>query len=188
MESADIPSVKGLLVLDGEGKRIVARYYSSHFASSADELAFEKKLFDKTARTNAKTEAEIIILDGLITVYKNSADVWLYVVGSQSENELILVTALCTFAEALQNSLRMPPDKRLLLDNFDTLLLAIDELIDGGTFLELDASAIVNRITMKGADASIPGEVPGGAAGYGDQTFNSMFASAREQVARALLK
>ena len=104
---ADIPSVKGLLVLDGEGKRIVARYYSTHFASSADELAFEKKLFDKTARTNAKTEgahfwsslfsralqrshqthpllcapaAEIIILDGLITVYKNSADVWLYVV------------------------------------------------------------------------------------------------------------
>ena len=53
---AEIPSVKGLLVLDGDGKRIVARYYSSHFASSTDELAFEKKLFDKTARTNAKTE------------------------------------------------------------------------------------------------------------------------------------
>ena len=50
--------MKGLLVLDGEGKRIVARYYSSHFASSTEELAFEKRLFDKTARTNAKTEGE----------------------------------------------------------------------------------------------------------------------------------
>merc|ERR1712070_781241 len=146
-----IPSVKGLLVLDGDGKRIVVRYFSSHFASATDELAFEKKLFDKTARTNAKTEAEIIILEGLITVYKNSADVWLYVVGSQAENELILDSALCSFHEALQGALRATPDKRLLLDNFDTLLLAIDELIDGGTFLELDANAIVNRITMKGS-------------------------------------
>ena len=53
-------------------------------------------------------------------------------VGSQSENELILVNALVTFHDALQSTLRAAPDKRLLLDNFDTLLLAIDELIDGG--------------------------------------------------------
>jgi len=185
MDTADIPSVKAILVLDGDGKRIVARYYNGPYASSTEELAFEKKLFDKTVRTNAKTEAEVIILDGLITVYKNSADVWLYVVGSQSENELILVNALVSFAEALQSALRAPPDKRLLLDNFDTLLLAIDELIDGGTFLELDASAIVNRITMKGSDA---GAAAGAESGFTEQSFNTMFASAREQMARALLK
>ncbi|KAL1525908.1 hypothetical protein AB1Y20_020736 [Prymnesium parvum] len=184
MDSAGIPSLKGLILLDGEGKRIVARYYASPFSTSAEELAFEKKLFEKTSRTNAKLEAEIIILDGLITVYKNSADVWLYVVGSQSENELILVNALVSFHEALQNALRATPDKRLLLDNFDTLLLAIDELIDGGTFLELDSDAIVNRITMKGSDAG-DGSVVGG---FTEQTFNSMFASARDQMARALLK
>lgn len=187
MDSADIPSVKGILVLDGDGKRVVARYYTTHFASSTEELAFEKKLFDKTARTNAKTEAEIIILDGLITVYKNSADVWIYVVGSQSENELILVNALVSFCDALQAALRGPPDKRLLLDNFDTLLLAIDELVDGGTFLELDSSAIVNRITMKGSDASVAGEAAPGAS-FTEQSVNTFFASAREQIARSLLK
>ena len=53
---AEIPSVKGILVLDGDGKRVVCRYYSSHFATPAEELAFEKRLFDKTNRTNAKTE------------------------------------------------------------------------------------------------------------------------------------
>ena len=115
---AEIPSVKGLLVLDGDGKRIVARYYSSHFASSTDELAFEKKLFDKTARTNAKSDAEIIILDGLVTVYRNSGDVWFYVVGSQTENELILVNMLSALHEALSSLLRAPPDKRLLLEPF----------------------------------------------------------------------
>ena len=59
--------------------------------SAPPALAFEKKLFDKTMRTNAKSEAEIIILDGLVTVYRNSADIWVYIVGTQTENELILV-------------------------------------------------------------------------------------------------
>ena len=44
------------MLLDGDGKRIVVRYYKSPFASSAEEMAFEKKLFDKTLRTNAKSE------------------------------------------------------------------------------------------------------------------------------------
>ena len=45
-----------VLILDSEGKRVVARYYKSNFTSSTEELAFEKKLFDKTVRTNAKSE------------------------------------------------------------------------------------------------------------------------------------
>ena len=35
---------------------IVAKYFKNHFASATEELAFEKKLADKTMRTNAKTE------------------------------------------------------------------------------------------------------------------------------------
>ena len=33
---------------------------------------------------------------------------------------------------ALPPRVRTTPDKRTLLDNFDTLLLTVDELIDGG--------------------------------------------------------
>ena len=55
-QGGEIPSIKALLVLDGEGKRIVARYYKNQFATPAEETAFEKKLYDKTMRSNAKTE------------------------------------------------------------------------------------------------------------------------------------
>merc|ERR1711871_381270 len=157
MDTCEIPSVAAILLLDGDGKRIVVRYYRSSFATAADEMAFEKKLFDKTARTNAKNEAEIIILDSLVTVYRNSCDVWLYVVGMQTENELVLVNVLTALHEALSTLLRAPPDKRLLLDNFDTLLISIDEMIDAGMILETDASALVNRVGMKAADAGTPG-------------------------------
>ena len=43
-----------VVLLDGEGKRIVVRYFGSKFADAKEEMAFEKKLFDKTARTNAR--------------------------------------------------------------------------------------------------------------------------------------
>ena len=72
--------------------------------------------------------------------------------GSQWENELILVNALLALHEALSSALRTTPDKRSLLDNFDTLLLTIDELIDGGMIMESDAAAITNRVGMKGAE------------------------------------
>jgi hypothetical protein len=50
--------------------------------------------------------AEIIILDSLVTVYRNSCDVWLYVVGMQTENELVLVNVLTALNEALSTLLR----------------------------------------------------------------------------------
>jgi hypothetical protein len=162
---------------------VVVRYYKSNFASSTEELAFEKKLFDKTLRTNAKAEAEIIILDGLVSVYRNSSDLWMYVVGTQSENELILATVLTALHDALLSLLRGTPDKRLALDNYDTLLVTIDEMIDAGMILETDAAAIVNRVGMKAADAAGPAE-----GTFTEGNLNSMFAGAREQLAKALLK
>ena len=189
MEAADIPSIAAVVLLDGDGKRIFQKYYKSHFASIAEEQAFEKKLFDKTVRTNAKTEAEIIILDGLVTVYRNTSDVWLYIVGTQTENELILVSVLTSLHEALGSLLRAPPEKRVLLDNFDTLLIAVDEMVDCGMILETDAQAIVNRVGMKAADGVNPAEAGGAIGGaFSEGNFNSMFASAREQIARSLLK
>lgn len=180
----DIPAIKSLVVLDSDGKRIVAKYYKNEFANLAEEHAFEKKLSEKTVRTNAKNEAEIIMFDNMVTVYRNSADVWFFVVGHQAENELILVSALSALVDALTAALRTTPDKRSLMDNFDTLLLAIDELVDGGMILETDPTTIVNRVSMKGSD----GAPTGAEAAFTEQSFNTMFASAREQLARSLLK
>ena len=126
--------------------------------------------------------AEIIILDGFVTVYRNSSDVWMYIVGSQLENELILVTVLGALHEALASLLRTTPDKRTLLDNFDTLLVTLDEMLDQGMILETEAAAIVNRVGMKAADGAPPEPT------FSEGSLNTMFASVRESVARSLLK
>ena len=106
MDLGEIPSIRALVVLDAEGKRIVSRYYKNDFSSLVEEHAFEKKLFEKTMRTNAKNEAEIIMFDNVITVFKFVSDLHFYVTGSQDENELILVTVLQALFDAISLLLR----------------------------------------------------------------------------------
>lgn len=50
------PSVKNLLLLDSEGKRVAVKYYSDDWPTNQSKLAFEKSLFAKTQKTNARTE------------------------------------------------------------------------------------------------------------------------------------
>lgn len=47
-------------------------------------------------------------------------------------------------------------DRRTLLDNLALVLLSIDELVDAGKILEIDPSAIANRVLMRGVDARGP--------------------------------
>lgn len=53
-----------------------------------EQKAFEKTLFNKTA----KSDAEILLLDGLTIVFKSNVDLLFYVIGSSNENELLLNT------------------------------------------------------------------------------------------------
>lgn len=53
-------------------------------------------------------------------------------------------------------SLAAQIDRRTLLDHLALVLLAVDELVDAGKILEIDPSAIANRVLMRGADARYP--------------------------------
>mmetsp|Transcript_15768 Transcript_15768/g.46038 ORF Transcript_15768/g.46038 Transcript_15768/m.46038 type:complete len:195 (-) Transcript_15768:312-896(-) len=179
---ADIPSVICVLILDSDGQRICCKYFTDDFPTLSEQQAFEKKVFDKSSRTNAKTEAEITVFDNLVTVYKNSSDAWFFVVSGQHENELILVNVLTALTEALTTTLRQL-DKRTMLDNYESLLLTVDELIDGGMILETDASSIANRVGMKAATSE-----PAAAAAEPSSSFSFTFSSAKESFARSLLR
>ncbi len=77
--------IKGIAILDNDGNRIFAKYYDPDVLPSVKEQkAFEKSLFSKTHRANA----EIIMLDGLTCIYKSNVDLYFYVMGSSSENEV----------------------------------------------------------------------------------------------------
>eukprot|EP01102_Stenamoeba_stenopodia_P008789 TRINITY_DN2566_c0_g1_i1.p1 TRINITY_DN2566_c0_g1~~TRINITY_DN2566_c0_g1_i1.p1 ORF type:complete len:177 (+),score=45.38 TRINITY_DN2566_c0_g1_i1:235-765(+) len=171
-------TIKGMLVLDAEGKRVAAKYYGDDYPTTKDQLLFEKNLFTKTHRANS----EIILFDNIIAVYRSAADIYLYVIGSADENELILASVLTSLYETLSILLRNQFDKRTLLENIDYVLLALDELVDGGIILESEPSIIASRVAMKGADTETT-DIP-----LSEQTISQAIQLAREQLTRSLLK
>lgn len=48
--------VKNILLLDSEGKRVAVKYYSDDWPTNNAKVAFEKSIFTKTQKTNARTE------------------------------------------------------------------------------------------------------------------------------------
>jgi hypothetical protein len=152
-----MPEIKAMIVMDGEGARVAAKYYSrGSFPDRASETELEKKLFRKArgagAGAAAKTDTEVALVDGCTAVYKwSGGDLLFFVVGGGDENELVLVAVLDALCEALALLLRGGVDKRNVLQNLELLLLAMDETVDGGIILELDPREIDARVMLKGA-------------------------------------
>lgn len=80
----------------------------------------------------ATRKGDIILYDSQLVVHKSSADVIFYLVGSPEENELMLHSALMAFWEALQILLRNQVERLSVLENFDLVMLCLDETIDDG--------------------------------------------------------
>ncbi|CAH1724366.1 unnamed protein product [Macrosiphum euphorbiae] len=167
-------TVKGMAILDNDGNRILAKYYDDNiFPTIKEQKAFEKNLFNRTHRANA----EIIMLDGITCLYRSNVDLFFYVMGSSHENELLLMSVLQCMYDSISQILRKNVEKRVVLDNLDVVMLALDEICDNGIILEADSGAVVQRVALRTDDIPI-----------GEQTVAQVFQSAKEQLKWSLLK
>lgn len=55
--------MKNILLLDSEGKRVAVKYFSDDWPTNNSKLAFEKAVFAKTLRTNARMEGTHMLLE-----------------------------------------------------------------------------------------------------------------------------
>nr|AAM62512.1 putative coatomer protein [Arabidopsis thaliana] len=172
------PLVKNILLLDSEGKRVAVKYYSDDWTTNASKLAFEKYVFSKTSKTNARTEAEITLLESNIVVYKFAQDLHFFVTGGENENELVLSSVLQGFFDAVALLLRNNVEKMEALENLYLIFLCLDEMVDQGMVLETDANVIAGKVAMQSAEAS---------GSLSEQTLTQALATAREHLARSLL-
>jgi len=166
--------IKGILILNQDGERIYAKYFNppENLSNSKGQKEFEKQLHKKTNDANA----EIIMLEGLTIVYRSSVDVFFYVIGSQQENELILVNILNAIFEAVSLITKKSVEKRTLLNNLEAIYLAMDEVCDSGIILESDPESIFTKSSSK------QDELP-----LGDQTVAEVLQKAKEQIRWSLL-
>lgn len=80
---ASEPSISSVVILDADGERIAARYYTPTYDTLATQQVFEKSLLAKAVKAQTTEEADIVIFDGLITVFRGGRDVYLFVTGDR---------------------------------------------------------------------------------------------------------
>ncbi|KTW31151.1 coatomer subunit zeta [Pneumocystis jirovecii RU7] len=156
MTNLTLYTIHAILILDSTGNRLFAKYCQSPheipqigyvhpnlYPTVKEQRIFEKGLWEKTKKTNN----DVILYENRTVVYKLSVDVMIYVVGGQDENELMLYEVLTTLKETLEMLLKMLIDKHALLENYDLLSLAVNEICDNGIIVETEPSVIVSRIS-----------------------------------------
>ncbi|KAF1919316.1 Longin-like domain-containing protein [Ampelomyces quisqualis] len=152
-------SVQAILVLaTDDGSRILTKYYSNPhppagghgdfpgqiaYKTVKDQKAFEKGLLEKTA----KQTTDIILYDQKVVVFKMESDVMLYVVGAAEENEVLLYSVVLALRDSLNILLKNSVDKRTVIENYDLVSLAVDELVDDGIILETDPVMVASRVS-----------------------------------------
>ncbi|KAG6010667.1 hypothetical protein E4U21_005165 [Claviceps maximensis] len=185
-------SVQAVLILGTEdGARILAKYYSSPHSASAGagaggaasinpyadlkaQKAFEKGLIEKTAKQNG----DIILYDNRIILYKLESDVMIYVVGSLDENEILLYNAVLAIRDSLHLVFKQAVDKRTIIENYDLVSLAIDEIVDDGIILETDPTIIVQRVSKAPTQ-----DVPIGRIDLSEQGVNNLAQLGKSKLA-----
>ncbi|KAG2211736.1 uncharacterized protein ATC70_004144 [Mucor velutinosus] len=176
MVNLSLYSIKAVILLDAEGNRVLAKYYGGENTTLKQQKQFEKGLFDKTKRA----QGEVILYDNQVVLYRSNIDIFFYVVGSMEENELILLSMLNAFYDAVSTLLRYQVEKRSIMDNLDLVILCLDETVDGGIILETDSNAIVSRVSKPRMDMV---DIP-----FSEQTLMQAYQTAKDKFANQLLR
>jgi hypothetical protein len=91
------------------------------------------------------------------------------------------VAVLDALYEAVAGLLKGAVEKRSILHHLELLLLALDELVDGGVIFEIDPAAIEARVMLRGA-------VPESISSYSEMTVGAVIDRAKDRLAKQFVK
>lgn len=139
--------LKAIVILSFDGKLIISKY----FDDKLNPREFEKKIFNKSK--NQKRREDIFLLDSNLVSHKYLTDLHLYVTdlhlyvaGSKNENPLVLHKILNCLSEVISTLSKKNVDQQPIMDS---IILALDEISEGGIVLETNPDEVVERICLK---------------------------------------
>lgn len=176
-----LPSVDAILILDGEGNRLAAKYYNGFLSTDSTtakdiQSVFERQLFQKIGFVTANADsAEVVTVHNKSAVFVGGGmlapavpnqmgggggmapssiggDVRVVVIGPEGESELVLANFCENLFQALSSLMGGQTDRGMVLDNLELVLLLIDEHCDGGIVLENDPHKLVNSVLLREED------------------------------------
>jgi hypothetical protein len=184
----DLRVIKALFIIDSDGARMFGKHYDLTLPASMTMPEFEKTLFTRTCKsTVAVHDIDVTVFEdlGLVVLFRCEADVHFYMVASLGQNEAFVAAALTALVESLRTLFQEQFDKRTLLEHYDALVVAVDEVVDSGVVMETDPLVVTNRVILQGAEDGIGSTNSSSSA---EPTLASIFKQAKEQLERTILK
>lgn len=183
LSGVEQPLVKAVVVINQEGKRICSRFCDrKDWGDQESQRSFEMSLLRKVQGMGDVSEnVDVMEFKDYVVAYKLADDLFMFVVGGAHENELIMGEVLQALDETLSIVLRGQLFEEAVLENLETMLLVVDELVDQeGVIMESEPAELAARVGQKGG--SFIDQVP-----LGEQTLGQALQSARDQITRSIL-
>ncbi|EPY23699.1 coatomer zeta subunit [Strigomonas culicis] len=158
--------IQAIIIIDDMGNRIFCKYYTGEDTSDASKAlagldaqkALEKSIHQHISKLKTNTYtlgSELAVVEGHSVVYMICNDVWFIVLGDTKENEVILCNVLETLVRALKEELDTHIiSTGLLLKEYQAILFTVDEMIDQGIILQLNAANIAEVVAPYLVDTS----------------------------------
>lgn len=183
LSGVEQPLVKAVVVINHEGKRICSRFCDRKLWSDQEsQRAFEMSLLRKVqALGDVSDSVDVMEFKNFVVAYKQADDLFMFVVGGVHENELIMAEVLQALDETLNITMRGQVFEEAVLENLESLLLVVDELVDQeGVIMESEPAELAARVGQQGG--SFMDQVP-----LGEQTLGQALQTARDQITRSIL-
>eukprot|EP01017_Pseudomicrothorax_dubius_P018336 TRINITY_DN2032_c0_g1_i5.p1 TRINITY_DN2032_c0_g1~~TRINITY_DN2032_c0_g1_i5.p1 ORF type:complete len:199 (-),score=51.52 TRINITY_DN2032_c0_g1_i5:272-868(-) len=170
LKTTNVCKVFAILLLKSDGSRLYSEYYTKLASPGAlkttegnldqidNQIAFEKNIYEKSkkltsSKTSKSTDTEIFTYGSFIVLFKVLNDLSLFVLGEFEENEMLLQNVINSIFEAMGAVTKNVHSKKSYLDNFEHLVLIIDEITDEGVIVTLEPGIIYARATMKDTES-----------------------------------
>ena len=143
-------TIRALMILDLDGKRIYSKFYEK---SPAIPLAKQQDIESRVAKSvAAKGNADLFLLDKYVVMYRMVSDVIIAMLTDPQENEIFVNMALSCIVDGFDLIFEKGFDKKVALEYYDKIAIAIDEVIDDGIILETDPQNLADRVNFKNID------------------------------------
>ncbi|KAI0565090.1 coatomer protein complex subunit zeta [Gracilaria domingensis] len=183
LSGVEQPLVKAVIIINHEGKRICSRFCDRvHWDDQESQRDFEMSLLKKIQTMGDLSDGvDVMEFKNFVIAYKQSDDLLMFVVGGALENELIMAEVLQSLDETLNITMREQVYEEAVLENLETVLLVVDELVDQeGVIMESEPAELAARVGQQGG--SFISQVP-----LGEQTLGQALQTARDQITRSIL-
>ena len=172
--------IKFIIFFDNDGKRLYSKYYDQNLIKIQKE--FEIKLSKFVINNNIqRNDVDIFIFEEFTIVSKISPEIAIFIGSSENTNECLLVNFYDTLEYCLFNIIENSLTKEKLLENYDKIIILIDELINDGLIMNINVDNIDKIIKLEDSsynnNNSIENNNNNNKSGFGGFFKNFFFSS-----------